>query len=142
MTMQRKRKRGHGALRNACLLAFALTVLGPLVQAGPMAPSAAWAQSAMHEVSWAYAAPENVSRFVIYISATNGDAAGARQVDVGKPPSQPTSGGTMQVFRAIVSARLTDYIAVGAIGTDGTVSPLSAWSPLPPSQPGQPILIP
>ena len=106
------------------------------------APGAALAQASMHEVSWAYASPDSVSRFIVYVAATSGDQAGARIMDVGKPAGQPTTGGTMQVFRAIVSAELTEHVAVAAIGTDGTLSPLSAWSPLPPSQPGQPVIIP
>ena len=135
MTMQKKR--GRAALRTARLRALLCALLLAIC-----APSIGFAQETMHEISWAHATPQNVSRFVVYISATNSDVQGARIVDVGKPPSQPTSGGTMHVFRAIVSADPTEFVAVGAIGTDGSTSPLSAWSPLPPSQPGQPLLVP
>lgn len=124
---------GRAALRIGCISVLVWAIC---------APSVSFAQSAMHEISWAHAAPQDVSYFVVYVAAQNGDQAGARLVNVGKPPSQPTSGGTMHVFRAIVTAELTDFVAVGAVGPGGNASPLSAWSPLPPSQPGQPLLVP
>ena len=135
MTMQRNR--GHAAHRIARLAA----IVGLLVLAMG-APSVSFAQTAMHEISWAYAAPQNVSHFVVYVSPQDGNALAALKINVGKPPSQLTSGGTMHVFRAIVTARLTDFVAVAAVGSDGRTSPLSAWSALPPSQPGQPLLVP
>jgi len=118
-------------------------VIGLLVLGGtlPGVPSNAQAQMALHEITWAHASPNEVVRFVVFVSRTSGDRAGARQINVGKP-ANPRIEGANSVYSAIVSVDLLEYVAVAAVALDGTLSPLSAWSGLPPSTPGQPFYIP
>lgn len=95
----------------------------------------------MHEISWAHNAANEVQNFVVFVSAVKGDHANSRQINVGKPPNHSVSS-LIQMFSAIVSVELDEYVAVAAVSRDGRLSELSAWSAIPPSQPGQPLLIP
>ena len=104
-------------------------------------PGEAHAQSTLQELSWAHSSPETVSRFIVFASMTNGDRAGARQVNVGKP-ANATRVGANYVYSAVVAVDLDEFVAVAAVGYDGSVSALSAWTAVPPSTPGQPLLIP
>ena len=91
----------------------------------------------LQEVSWFYATPGEVSRFVLFIAPQQGDTASARQIDVGKP----TSGGDSQFFSAVVQMDVDEFIAVSAIGKNGIQSALSKWGQPQPSKPGQPLVV-
>jgi len=101
----------------------------------------ALAASAMHEITWGHDAADEVQNFVVFVSPVEGVQANSRQINVGKPASQSSSG-SFQLFSAIVSVEFDEYVAVAAVALDGSLSELSRWSALPPSQPGQPFLIP
>ncbi len=129
---ERPRSRTRQGIAWVLTLGLGLATLG--------LPSAALAQTAMHEIVWAHQAPGDVQRFVIFVSPVQGNESLARQVDVGMPPGSDQ--GSLRYFSAIVPVALDEYVAVAAVGSDGSLSPLSAWSGLPPTQPGQPLLIP
>jgi len=124
----------------ASRVAFAV---GLLVLGGVFvgAPENAHAQMGLHEITWAHGTPNQVVRFVVFASATSGDRAGARQINVGKPANPRIEGGN-SVYSAIISVDPLEYVAVAAVALDGSLSPLSEWSGLPPSTPGQPFYIP
>jgi hypothetical protein len=128
--------RGRSA-RRAGVLAVALL----LALASFGFATAAQAQAKLHEVVWAHGTPENVARFVVFVASSEGDQAGARQVNVGKP-ANPTPTPNGYLYSAVVSAELNEYIAVAAVAYDGSLSELSDWSGLPPTKPGQPFYIP
>ena len=104
-------------------------------------PSSAEAQSSLHEITWAHASPATVVRFVVFVSSTSGDQSGARQINVGKPPSSK-SDSNGPIFSWTVSVDVNDFVAVAAVDIYGRLSPLSNWQNPPPSTPGQPFLIP
>jgi hypothetical protein len=149
MMMQTKKRMrqdcGRGKLVSAtrsCASRVSFAV-GLLVLGGALlgVPGSAHAQTALHEITWAHGSPNQVVRFVVFISATTGDRAGARQINVGKPASPRIEDGN-SVYSAIISADLSEYVAVAAVSLDGSLSPLSEWSGLPPSTPGRPFYIP
>ena len=125
-------RRGRGRLGRAvigCIAAGWIAVASPAWSAG----------KGIHEVVWAHSNASSVSRFVLFISAVKGDRASARQVDVGKPDSEPS--GSFQMFSAIVAMNSSEFVAVAAVGTNGQMGALSSWGGVQPSRPGQPIVI-
>jgi hypothetical protein len=104
-------------------------------------PNAAQAQTSLHEVSFAHAEPNTVARFVVFVADTQGDQAGARQINVGKP-ANPVLDKGLYVYSAVVSVDADEYVAIAAVSYDGSLSALSNWSGVPPSNPGQPFYIP
>ena len=125
-------RRGRGRLGRAvigCIAAGWIAVASPAWSAG----------KSVHEVVWAHSNASSVSRFVLFISAVKGDRASARQVDVGKPDSEPS--GSFQMFSAIVAMNSSEFVAVAAVGTNGQMGALSSWGGVQPSRPGQPIVI-
>ena len=125
-------RRGRGRLGRAvigCIAAGWIAVASPAWSAG----------KGIHEVVWAHSNASSVSRFVLFISAVKGDRASARQVDVGKPDSEPS--GSFQMFSAIVAMGSSEFVAVAAVGTNGQMGALSSWGGVQPSRPGQPIVI-
>lgn len=116
------------------LLATALvSLLTTLLVAPP-----AFAQSQLHQITWAHPEPETVSHFVILVSDTEGQVEGAREENVGKP--QGTETGRFTLFSAMVAFEPTEYLAVSAVGFDGQRSAPSEWGAMPPTRPGQPLL--
>jgi hypothetical protein len=93
----------------------------------------------VHEVTWLHEAPVEVDGFIIFVSPISGSASDARQVDVGKPGGSKSS--SVQLFSALVSVGLDEYVAVAAVGRNGTQSILSDWGQPQPSQPGQPLVV-
>ncbi len=93
----------------------------------------------LHELTWGHPSPAQVSRFVVFVSRTRGDANGARQVEVGKPAGMVS--GTLQLYSAIVPIDHEEFVAVGAVDSAGNLGAMSDWSAVPPSRPGQPLLV-
>ena len=98
----------------------------------------AFAQSRLHQITWAHPQPETVSHFVILVSDTEGEVAGAREENVGKP--QGTQTGSFTLFSAMIAFEPTEFLAVRAVGFDGRRSAPSDWGAMPPTRPGQPLL--
>ena len=141
--MRRERARrtlGSAARSFAVRVSFVISLL-TLGGALLVIPGDAHAQVGLHEIRWKHRTPNQVVRFVVFVSPTSGDRASARQINVGKPATPEIDGGSY-VYSAIISADLLEYVAVAAVALDGSLSPLSAWSGLPPSTPGQPFYIP
>lgn len=113
-----------------CIFLFLMAIPGLAFAAG---------ETSMHEVIWAHPDPLAVKRFIVFVSATKGDQAVARRVDVGKPDGEPS--GTVQIFSAILPVAADEFVAVAAVGYDGRMGALSSWSGVPPTRPGQPIVI-
>lgn len=111
----------------------AAAVLSVFAGAAPLA-----AEPRAHQVTWGHSAPATVARFIVYISRTEGDVEGARQVDIGKPSGQ--SAGSVTYYSAVVSFEEDEYLAVVAEGRDGQRSAPSTWFAMPPTRPGQPNL--
>ena len=125
-------RRGRGRLGRA--------IIGCIAASWMAVASPAWSASkSVHEVVWAHSNASSVSRFVLFISAVKGDRASARQVDVGKPDSQPS--GSLQMFSTIGEMSSSEFVAVAAVGTNGQMGALSSWGGVQPSRPGQPIVI-
>ena len=93
----------------------------------------------LHELTWGHPSPAQVSRFVVFVSRTRGDANGARQVEVGKPAGLVS--GSLQIYSAIVPVDHEEFVAIGAIDQAGNLGAMSNWSAVPPSRPGQPLLV-
>ena len=117
-------------------LGFALAGLATVLAAGASL-AADEVDADLQEVSWFYATPGDVSRFVLFVAPEPEAVALARQIDVGKP----TSGGDSQFFSAVVQMDVGEFIAVSAIGKNGIQSALSKWGQPQPSKPGQPLVV-
>jgi len=116
----------------------AAIVLGIILVSLPMRADA---QGSLHEVSWAHGAPASVEHFVVFASPSKGDEVNARMIDVGKP-STSTVEPSGEIFQAIISIELDEFVAIAAIDVSGRMSPLSEWFAPPPTSPGRPYFVP
>lgn len=133
-TASKAERRPRRRMRRAARLA--LVWIAGLASFAPLAARAAG--ETMHEIVWAHAQGGSVRKFIVFVSATK-DAQTARQVDVGKPPGEPS--GEVEMFSALIPLRDADFVAIAAMGFDGRVGALSSWGTAQPSRPGQPLVI-
>ena len=136
----RRVRRGGNAGKNGSrrgIPGWALALLLGILAGHPGVATAG--EIVLHEVTWGHPSPAQVSRFVVFVSRTRGDANGARQVEVGKPAT--ILSGTLQVYSAIVPVDHEEFVAIGAVDSAGNLGAMSSWSAVPPSRPGQPLLI-
>ncbi len=101
--------------------------------------SAQAGEAELHELTWAHPSPATVSRFIVLVSPVRGNAATARQVEVGKPAG--ASSGSLQFYSAIVPIDHEEFVAVAAVDNAGNLGAISSWSAVPPSRPGQPLVV-
>ena len=133
------RRGGHmnTMIRGGLGVLLATALISPLTSLVVATP--AFAQSQLHQITWAHAEPETVSHFVILVSETEGQVEGAREENVGKP--QGDAVGRYTLFSAMIAFDPTEFLAVSAVGFDGQRSMPSDWGAVAPTRPGQPLLV-